>query len=546
MTTVMAATIASSGYFSLVKIIVMLVMLAGWMLVAPWVHRDAKRVLAVVPVWSGAILGAGAAGFALWLVLPAYALGLLAYLVIVGATTGGYIVYRNGRCKEDAKITLGNFMPSFVGGRKKEKPVELVLQVKIYDSAAKIVMPPDDKASQEQRQAHNEVQVLLFGLLSRRASEADLTPSGRKARVRMIIDGVVTEYDTLDLSTSERIIQYLKPSAGMDVEERRRPQQGTVAIEALDKHTEIMLTTTGTTDGQRMQFRVVGEAIKTDLAELGLNPDTLEQISAANASQTGLIIVAGRPKSGVTSTLYSLLRRQDAFMKQLMTLEASPVVDLENITQNTYESNAELPKTLAAAARRDPDVIMVDQCPDETTADLIQRISHAKLVLLGMQAKDSFVALAKWVKLCGDAEKATAPLLGISCQLLLRKLCLECRHSYKPDPQMLAKANIAGEDIGVFYRKARKGRHDAKGKPLFCNACQESGFIGRTGVFEFLSMTDEIRKLVVDGADVRNIKGACRKNRMLNLQEQALRKVIAGVTSINEVIRVTQESKKQE
>jgi len=545
MTTVMASALASSGYFSLAKIIIMLVMLTAWMLVAPWVNRDAKRVLAVVPIWSGAILGAGGVGFVLWLVLPSYVLGLLAYLVILGATTGVYIVYRNGRCKEEAKITLSNLVPSFVGGARKEKPIELVSQVKVYDCAAKIVLPPADDASQEQRLAYNETQALLFDVLFHRASEADLTPSGRKVRVRFVIDGVVTEQEPFDLQTGERIIQYLKPPAGMDVEERRRPQQGTVAIEALGKHTDTMLTTTGTNDGQRMQVRVAGEVVNTDLAELGLNPDTLEQISAANASQTGLIIVTGRPKSGVTSTLYSLLRRQDGFMKQLMTIEAKPVVDLENITQNAYPSNADLPKTLAAAARRDPDVIMVDQCPDQTTADLIQRISQVKLVLLGMQAKDSFVGLAKWVKLCGDAAKAVAPLLGISCQLLLRKLCLECRHPYKPDPQMLAKANISGENIDVFYRKARKGRHDAKGKPMFCNACQESGFIGRTGVFEFLAMTDDIRKLVVGGADVRNIKAACRKNGMLNLQEQALRKVIAGVTSINEVIRVTQESKKQ-
>ena len=305
-----------------------------------------------------------------------------------------------------------------------------------------------------------------------------------------------------------------------------------------------MLTTAGSTGGQRMQFRIVGEAVRTDLNELGLNPDTLEQLAAANGQRAGLIIVSGRPKNGVTSTLYSLLRKQDAFTMQLMTVEASPLVDLENVTQNPYESNDDLPKVLAATARRDPDVIMVDQCPDAVTADLIQRISATKLVLLGMRAKDSFVALAKWAKVSGDATKAVTPLLGISCQLLIRRLCLECRHPYTPDPQLLAKVNLSGQSIDKFFRRAPKGRTDEKGKPLFCNACQETGFLGRTGVFEFLQMTDEIKGLVIDGADVRNIKAACRKNRMLNLQEQALRKVIAGVTSINEVIRVTQEGKK--
>ena len=536
----------ASGYFSLVKIIVMLVMLTGWMLVAPWVHHDTKRVLAPVGLWSGIVLAAGGVGFAFWLLMPAYAVGMLGYVLVVGGAVGGYVGYRNGRCREDAKITFSNLIPSFLGTAKGGRKVELVSRVKIYDHTAKVFLPPPDDAPPETKEAYNDTQSFLFDLLFHRASEGDLTPSGRKVRARLAIDGVVTDHSTMELAASEGIIQYIKPAAGMDVDEHRRPQQGTIAVEALGKHTEVMLTTAGTTDGQRLQFRIVEEAVKTDLAELGFNADTLEQILAVNALSKGLIIVSGRPKGGVTSTLYSLLRRQDAFMKQLTTIEAHPLVDLENITQNTYDGAKDESRTLAATARRDPDVIMVDDCPDATMADLIQRISQTKLVILGMRAKDSFVALAKWVKLCGDAEKAVTPLNGISCQLLLRKLCLECRHAYKPDPQMLAKANISGEDIGVFYRKARKGRHDAKGKPLFCNACQESGFIGRIGVFEFLQMSDNIRKLVIDGADVRSIKGACRKNGMLNLQEQALRKVIAGVTSIDEVIRVTQEPKKAE
>ena len=544
MVSVMAEATATGGYFSLAKIIVMLVMLVPWMLAAPWVHRDAKRVLAPVPIWSGAILGAGLAGFIVWLLLPMYLLGLVAYVVIVAAVFGAYVVYRNGRCKAEAKITLGDLLGSLGKGPGGGQKVEVVTRVKLYDLATRIVAPPAATAPADEALGYNEAQDLLFDLLYHRASEGDLSPAGETARMRLVIDGVVTEHEPIEIAASERVIQYLKPLAGMDPDERRRPQQGTIAADLMGKHTEVMLTTAGSTGGQRMQFRIVGEAVRTDLNELGLNPDTLEQLVAANELRAGLIIVSGRPKSGVTSTLYSLLRKQDAFTMQLMTVEAKPLIDLENVTQNTYEDNEDLPKVLAATARRDPDVIMVDQCPDAVTADLIQRISATKLVILGMRARDSFVALAKWAKVSGDAPKAVAPLLGISCQLLIRRLCLECRHPYTPDPQLLAKVNLAGQNIDKFFRKAPKGRTDEKGKPLFCNACQETGFLGRTGVFEFLRMTDDIKDLVIDGADVRNIKAACRKNRMLNLQEQALRKVIAGVTSINEVIRVTQEGKK--
>ncbi|MBL7134385.1 MAG: Flp pilus assembly complex ATPase component TadA [Phycisphaerae bacterium] len=540
----LADVIAVGEYFSPIKIVIMLVMIIPWMLAAPWLQRDAKRMLLSPELWGGVALGAGALGFVLWLAMPTFILGMLAYLVVVGATFGAYIVYRNGRCAEGTQITFSSLINA-MGKGGGEATVEVITRVKLYAHSTKIVLAPREEASLEDRLAYNETQDLLFDLLFHRASEADLTPTGETARLRLAIDGVVTEHEPLEAVTCDRVIQYLKDVGGMDVEERRRPQTGMVAADLLGKHTDIMLTVDGTRGGQRMKFRIVDEAARTDLGELGLSPDTLEQIQAAAASTTGLIIVSGRPRNGVTSTLYSLLRKQDAFIKQLMTIEFKPLVDLENVTQNTYDSDEDLPKLVAATARRDPDVIMVDRCPDQTTADLIRRIAETKLVLLGMQAKDPFVALAKWAKACGNVEQALAPLLGISCQLLIRKLCLECRHPYKPDPQLLAKVNISGRNIDVFYKRPPKGRTDEKGKPLFCNACQESGFHGRTGVFEFLQMTDDIKALVAGGADVRAIKAACRKNKMLNRQEQALRKVIAGVTSINEVIRVTQESKKK-
>jgi len=520
----------------------MLVMIVPWMLAAPWLQRDAKRLLLPDEVWSGAVLGAGALGFVLWLAMPGFILGLLAYLIVVGATFGAYIVFRNGRCDEDTQITF-NTLLNVMGKGNKGDAVEVTTRVKLYNHGTKIVVAPRHDAPLDDRLAFNETQDLLFDLLFHRASEADLTPTGETARLRLLVDGVVAEHEPLEAVACDRIIQYLKGVGGMDVEERRHPQKGTIAADLLGKHTDIMLTIAGTRGGQRVQFRIVDEAARTDLGELGISPDTLEQMLAANASPRGLIIVAGRAKSGVTSTMYSLLRKQDAFIKQLMTVEADPLVDLENVTQNTYENDEELPKLVAATARRDPDVIMVDHCPDQTTADLIRRIAETKLVLLGMHGKDSFVALARWVKACGSAEQALAPVLGISCQLLIRKLCLECRHPYNPDPKLLAKINISAKDIDTFYRTPAKDRTDEKGKPLFCNACQESGFHGRTGVFEFLEMTDDIKSLVAGGADVRAIKAACRKNKMLNIQEQALRKVIAGVTSINEVIRVTQETK---
>jgi len=531
---------AVGGYFSLPKILVMLILLAPWILTAPWVYRDAKHIRADQVTWGAGHAGAGGVGFVIWLAIPFYLLGLAFYVMIVGGTLGAYVLYRNARTDESDRILSAGFFQSLFGA-KRPGQVDVVSRVKVYDNHHGIVPPPGAESPLAERLAHNNAHDLLYDLVFHRASEADMVPDGELARVRLIIDGVVTEHPPLDLATSEAVVQYLKAPAGMDPDEHRRPQQGSLSVELDGKPVDIMVTSAGTTGGQRMQFRIIQEAVRTNIAELGISEDVLDRVRVATATGKGLVIVSGRPRNGVTSTLYSLLRDQDAFIKQLVSMESQHLVDLENITQHEYGQDADLPQALASAIRRDPDVIMVDRCRDAETAGLIQQAAESKLLLLGLHATDSLSALARWIKVSGNAAKAVQNLGGVLCQVLVRKLCPECREAYRPDPQLLAKANIAQRGIERFYRKPTQPRVDQKGRPIVCQTCQDTGYFGRTGVFEFLELTDEIRRLVGAGGETRKIKAACRKNKMLSLQEQSLKKVIAGVTSIKEVIRVTQQ-----
>ena len=191
----------------------------------------------------------------------------------------------------------------------------------------------------------------MFVLLYYRASEADITPAGNQARIRLIIDGLLSERDPIDLGTSDMIIQYLKKVADMDVEDRRHPQQGKISVDIAGTPMDVVLTTAGTTGGQRINFCIVQEAVRTSLDELGLSKNMLERLRAANAADNGLIIASGRPQSGVTSTLYSLLREHDAFIKQLATLEKKSAADMENITQKKYDRDGDLSQALAAMIR---------------------------------------------------------------------------------------------------------------------------------------------------------------------------------------------------
>ncbi len=540
-----AAVHAGGGYFSVVKTIIMLVLLLPWFYVAPWVQKDAKRVHASQTAWSLAVLLVGAVTLLIWMVQGYYVIGLLTYVLLTSGVLMAYVAHRNSRVQDemDKVLTVGHIKRLLKN--EKVKPAKVLTKVKLYHSSGKVVIPPAADAPLEVRDGYNAAQELIYDLIWRRASEADLSPADGQTRVRYIIDGVLIERPPMPLQQSEQIIQFIKEIGGMDVEDHRRPQAGKMAVDLAGMQMEMSLRSAGTTGGQRMQFRVLQEYVRTQLDTLGMGEGMLAKVRAINNAASGLIIISGRAGSGVTSTLYSLLREQDAFVRQLETLEARPAVDLENITQHPYGEANKLAPSLSAVLRRDPDIVMVDACGDDSTAQLIaEAAASGKMILMGMPAGDTFMALAKWVKACGNAARAADPLRAVICQMLLRKLCPNCREPYMPNPEMLAKANLSAQRIERFYRPPTKPLADEKGNPVTCPACQGIGYLGRTAVFEIMEVTNEVKKLIVDGAPVGQIKALCRKNGMLYLQEQALQRVIDGVTSIQEVIRVSQTDRK--
>lgn len=530
---------------AIVKTVVLLLLLPGWLHFAPWVHKDATKLFHSATMWNAIVLGAGTVGMVFWLLMPFYIVGLLFYVVLAAGGLLAYVAYRNGRVAEKDKVlTRAHFARALKSDRKRKELAEILTKVTLYDHTEKVVLPPDmTQASLEEIGNYNRVQELLYDLVWRRASEVVLMPDGQRTRVLYVIDGVPTERTPMQHAESEGIIQFLKGTAGMDVEEHRRPQRGPVSVDFHGTRADMALTADGTTHGQRLMIRVIQEVVRTRLDELDMPDDILEEVRKIAQTENGLFIVSGQRGSGVTSTLYSLLRERDAYIQHVATVEATTAVDLENITQQPYDDDAKLPKILAAVIQRGVDVLMVDNCPSAETAKLIVQAAAKRPVLLGVQANDSFVALAKWVKVCGDQNAAVNILRGAMCQMLLRRLCPECKEAYHPDPKRLAKLNLPAGKIETFYRPG-KGIPDKKGEIQVCNACQGSGYRGRSAAFELLLLNKDIRQLIIDGATVAQIRAACRKNKMLYLQEQALRKVIDGTTSVQEVIRATQQRKK--
>ncbi len=536
-------------YASPVKLVLVLAAISIWLALCGWVDRDAGRVKTNHTQWVLTVYGAGVVGFVFGVLLPwSGMLFVVGYLILVVSITLGMVVYirhRNALVAEDARITLRSIVRTTIGflsGR--EVKTEVNEKIRIADYRNNQIRVPKDN---EEQLAYAAAQDLLVDAITRRATDVDIVPTSEQVRIAYRIDGVVQERDPLDRESGERAMMYLKKIAGLEVEERRRPQSGTieasrgVSAEDIGKQVEIEVRTSGSTTGERMMLRVLADEAHYRLPDLGLSDLQQKLIETAVYGSDGLTIVSGPKGSGVTSTLYAFLRGSDCFTQNIHTLETEPSMDLENITQNEYDAQEDgvtFSRKLQSVLRRDPDILMVSECSDKETARLLATAAADRTrIFLGMKAKGCLEALKRFVRLVGDAELAASPLRLIMSQRLVRILCENCREAYKPDAEMLRKANLPAERIDVFY-KASGSIQNKDGNPVTCPLCHGTGYIGRTAVFELMVFNEDMRKALAAG-DLARVKMLARKNKppMLYLQEEGLRKVMSGTTSMKEFLR---------
>ncbi len=550
----LAALSEPGGYMSPWRIALVLVCLLPWMAFCQWVDKDTQYVRRMRrDTWNGVILGGGTVGLVVWILMPWNSVGLFAagfglwFLATVG-TCATYVVLRNGLVDANARVFTVRHIKSWLGGlgKKTEGKATAFERVRMTRHNGEKVPVPTDPT---QTDAFEATQNLLFDALWRRATEVEMLISPSDVRLAYRIDGVATpRTDLLTRDAALQALNLIKVVAGLDVEERRRPQQGEMSAVITGTNaqpTEIEVRTSGTTQYEKLSLRIVGEENRLRIGDLGMDEKQLAAMEEIIRKPSGLVIVSGPHGSGVTSTLYAALRNHDAFMQNLLTLEREPLMDLENITQHIYDSTkheASYARQLQTVLRREPDVVMVSDCPDRETAHLAAKAAcDGKKIYMGIQARDTFDALKKLMSLAGDLDTVAKALVALTSQRLVRKLCIACRQPYKPDPNLLKKANLPADKIDHFYRPPPGGLVDAKGNPILCTNCQGSGYFGRTGVFELLEIDDGLRDLITKGQPVSAIRAMARKNGMLYLQEVGLQKVMSGVTSMTELLRVMRE-----
>jgi type IV pilus assembly protein PilB len=377
------------------------------------------------------------------------------------------------------------------------------------------------------------VDLILYQAIQDRASDIHFEPFENEFKIRYRVDGALYEMSPPPRHLALPVISRLKVMANMNIAERRLPQDGRIQKHIAGRNVDLRVSTLPTQFGESLVLRVLDRSIvNLDLEALGM-PDyihnfLLEMIERPN----GIFIATGPTGSGKTTTLYSCLRKVNTIDSKLLTAEEPVEYDLEGIVQVPVNDAIGLTfaRVLRSFLRQDPDRIMVGETRDLETAQIaIQASLTGHLVFTTLHTNDAPGAITRLIDMGVEPFLISSTLEAVLGQRLLRSICRQCRATYKPSEALLGELGISRQDIGekqFFYGKG-------------CDACNNTGYKGRKGIYELLRLTDPIRELINERAPTVTLKQKAVELGMVTLRQDGLRSIFAGDTTIEEVLRYT-------
>jgi len=386
------------------------------------------------------------------------------------------------------------------------------------------------------------VNMIITRAVEMRASDVHFEPFEKELKVRYRIDGILHEMETSPKQLQAAIISRVKLMAGMNIAERRLPQDGRIKLRLGGREVDIRVSTIPTIFGESVVLRLLyQETQEFELETLGLNSRDMELLVEKIYYPNGIILVTGPTGSGKTTTLYAVLKRIKSPEKKIITVEDPVEYQIEGINQIQVRPELDLSfaKALRSIVRQDPDIILIGEIRDLETAEIaIQSALTGHLVFSTLHTNDAPTAITRLVDLQVEPYLISASLLLVIAQRLIRVLCPHCKMPFKPD-----RATIKG--IEKYFPEKVVEKIESKQKDLVfyrsvgCSKCGYTGYHGRIGVFEVMEITDNIRSLIIEGADVDHIREEAIREGMTTMRIDGLKKVINGITTIEEVLRVT-------
>jgi general secretion pathway protein E len=376
---------------------------------------------------------------------------------------------------------------------------------------------------------------ILFRALQMRASDVHVHPYETKVQIRYRIDGILYDVLSLNRNVLPLIISRIKVMAGMDIAERRMPQDGRSTVRLGQREVDLRVSTVPTSYGERCVLRILDKSSGVyGLDELGLWPDDLKKLDSLLNRAHGVIFVTGPTGSGKSTSLYAYLNRINSAEKNVITIEDPIEYQLEGISQIQVASKKGMTfaTSLRHVLRQDPDVIMIGEVRDVETARMaIQSSLTGHLVFSTLHTNDAAGAVTRLLDLGVEPYLVSSSLIAIIAQRLVRRICPDCRQPAQPTAQELG-------ELGLGAPGENQDAHFYVGKG--CDRCFQTGYRGRTGIYEVMLISDRIQELVYRRETAGTIKRIALEAGMQTLRMDGARKVLAGITTVSEVLRVTQ------
>jgi len=378
------------------------------------------------------------------------------------------------------------------------------------------------------------VNLIMQRAIETRASDIHIEPFEQSLKVRLRVDGVLKAIDAPSVKSTAAVISRIKIMAKLNIAERRLPQDGRIKIQMLGKELDLRVSTIPTMYGESVVIRLLDkDNTVLDFAALGFAGKHLDQFLDALSQPHGIILITGPTGSGKSTTMYAALKQLNTSERKIITIEDPVEYQMEGINQ--IQAKPQIGLTFAAAlrsiVRQDPDVIMIGEMRDLETARIaVQSALTGHLVLSTLHTNDAAGGVTRLLDMGLEEYLLTSTVNGILAQRLVRKLCPVCKQAYHPPEELVEDLQlrrfVPTGDI-VFY------------KPVGCSLCSDMGYRGRLAIIEFLPMTDPIRKLIMTHAEAGVIQKLAIAEGMSTMYENGLVKVAQGITTLEEVLRVT-------
>jgi type II secretory ATPase GspE/PulE/Tfp pilus assembly ATPase PilB-like protein len=542
----------------------------GWVRLCWWVDRDARQFKQRLLLWNPVLLAGGLLGLlAVWFVphgffwlsfavLLLFALGpsLLYVRVRNDAVTPSQRVLTPRHLRELANRLLGR-KGAEASGDKEVIPIRFIGK----SAGGRQEDPKRVRRAQESR-GYQAALEMVHEAVESRATDIHLEPTKEEMSVRYRIDGILHGASPFGRVMGDAVVNIFKVLADLDITEKRKPQDGGFSAEVRGKRPrkqeggegeggdewyvrqiDFRVATAGSVVGEKMVMRILDrERQAARLPDLGMRAKMREQVRDVVGQPHGMFIVCGPTGAGKSTTLYACLSEIDRYQKNVITVENPVEYNIENVTQ--IEVNPKAGKTFASELRsilrQDPDVIYVGEIRDQETAEIAcQAAQTGHMVFTTLHANDTVTALGRLLDLGVQPFMVASSVTAVLGQRLVRILCPKCKKRYKPNPEVLRRANLPADRIEYFYRPPTEAAEGAAvDRKKLCPQCGGTGYYGRTGVYELLVLTDRIRDLIRENPNLNAIRQEAVKSGMKYLQEDGLLQVIEGKTSIQELLRV--------